>query len=732
VSLFHRWAWWSVAGLLLGVGASPVEAGRPSEELFPETTAGFAAISSVDALAKHWKETQLGQLMADPVMEPFSKDLRRQFENRWSGVSERLGLTLEDLKGVPGGEVAVGLILHQQADKPDAACLAIVVDVTGHLPQATALLEKVSKNLKQQGAKQTEIKVSEGPDPVVQFDNLPKPKDDPQAEPGTAFYCLSGSLLVASDNLQVLRGILARSTGTQPKSLAGLPGFQEVVKRCARDNGNATAQFRWFIHPLGYVAAMRAATPEQHRRKGRPLLEILRNQGFGAIQGMGGFVDFHVTDEYQLVHRTAVYAPRSDQFQKSMKMLVFPNETEFEPQRWVPRDVATYATFYVDILNAFDNLGPLFNDVLGGREFLFDASLECQKDLDKGVLPEEFRRKFKELDPTVDPKLVITARDADNTWELKGKDEKTGKEQTYVVKKVLKEEDAVLKVYGEVDSWGEVLEGLEDKQKKDNTSPRINLRAELIAHLGKRVTVITAYDEKAPITASERLLFAIETTNADAVRAAMEKTMQTNTDVKQHKFEEHLIWEMIEQEQTGPAELPTLVVPSLTGEEDQGPQPGEEETKDVRLLPHAAVAIAHGHLFVASHLDFLQKVLAPKEPRAMLGANVDCQLVQAAVDQLGPGQRCAWSFSRTDEEYRPTYELIRQGKMPQSETMLARVLNAMFSTGKKGEFRHQKIDGTQMPDYDVVRRYLGAAGMVVSSEPDGWFFKGFALKKDSP
>jgi hypothetical protein len=388
----------------------------------------------------------------------------------------------------------------------------------------------------------------------------------------------------------------------------------------------------------------------------------------------------------------------------------------------VPRDVATYTTLYVDILNAFDNFGPLFNEVVGGLQFLFSTGLECQGDLDKGVLPEKFRQEFQQLEPPISPEVVITTREADSVWELKGQQE------TCIVKK----KDGVLRVYTEGDYWRQVLEGLEDKDKTDPASPRINLRAELIAHLGKRVTVITAYEE--PITTtSERLLFAIEATNEEAVRAAITKTMETNTDVKLSKFEEHLIWEMVEEEQSGPPEIPTITVPKLIGEGEQGEKQGEEEAaKDVRLLPHAAVSVAHGHLFVASHIDFLKKVLAPKQPRAMLGANVDCQLVQAAVDQLAIPQRCAWSFSRTDEEYRPTYELIRQGKMPQSETMLARVLNAIFSTGKKGEFRAQKIDGSQMPDYDVVRRYLGAAGMVVSSEPDGWFFKGFALKKGTP
>ena len=73
--------------------------------------------------------------------------------------------------------------------------------------------------------------------------------------------------------------------------------------------------------------------------------------------------------------------------------------------------------------------------------------------------------------------------------------------------------------------------------------------------------------------------------------------------------------------------------------------------------------------------------------------------------------------------------MIRQNKMPESESVLGRVLNALMGN-KKGEVREQKIDGSKLPDYDVVRRYLGPAGMVVTSESDGWFIKGVALTKE--
>ena len=108
------WIWVSCCagcGLLSGgVEGVSAQAIGPSETLLPDTTQGFFAISNVDTLKEHWDATQLGHLMADPVMEPFTKDIHRQFEARWSSVHERLGLTLDDMKGVPGGDAAIGLI----------------------------------------------------------------------------------------------------------------------------------------------------------------------------------------------------------------------------------------------------------------------------------------------------------------------------------------------------------------------------------------------------------------------------------------------------------------------------------------------------------------------------------------------------------------------------------------------------------------------------------------------
>jgi len=147
------------------------------------------------------------------------------------------------------------------------------------------------------------------------------------------------------------------------------------------------------------------------------------------------------------------------------------------------------------------------------------------------------------------------------------------------------------------------------------------------------------------------------------------------------------------------------------------------------LLPNAAVTVAAGHLLIASHLDFLKKVLEKREERFSLAKSVEYRMVQKALDGFNVAEKSVRTFGRTDEQARPTYELIRQGKMPESETMLGRVLNTLFGAGKKGVVRKQEIDPKAMPDFQFVQRFLGPAGMQMVSEPDGWFLKGVMLAK---
>ncbi|MGD9126750.1 MAG: hypothetical protein PVH19_05160 [Planctomycetia bacterium] len=628
--------------------------------LLPATTKGALFVTNAKLLSDQWEKTQLGQLMKDPVMEPFAKDLRRQFSDRLSRLKDQLGIELSDLKGVPGGGMAVAMIQPKQEEgKEKESALALLIDIHGHQKEAEALMKKVTTNLTAAGGKMSQQPVNGAT--ITMFD-MPETRDYPATKVG---YFLSGNILAASDRIEVMDWILRRRLGNRAKSkdtLADIPAFQKVMARCQKERGNAAAMpmIYWFIEPLGYIEALQSAIPKSKTdSQGTTVSEVVQKQGFSEIKGVGGYVDVKVGG-FEFLYNIAIYAP--GEFRdapapyknlKPMNMFQFPNGTDFAPPEWIPNDVATYTSFNWNILAAFDNFGPLFDQLLGE---------------------------------------------------------------------------------GETGVWDELLASL----REDEHGPQIDLRNELVKHLGPRVVVVSDY--LLPITTtSERLLFVIDAKDPQAVAKAIQKVFQDGKDptIKKHVFQGHVIWETVDEQ--AHSDVPSapevhLPNPASEGKEEQVKRRRiilqDAEDEEEKLLPHAAVTVVHGKLVIASHYDFLVRVLDKNRPFEPLSKSIDYKMVQDAMKRLGVSDSCVRSFSRTDEAYRPTYEMIRQNKMPESEAVLGRLLNAILGPKKKGAVRKQKVDGKELPDFQVVRRYLGPGGLFGKTEPGtGWFFTGFMLPK---
>ncbi len=637
--LSHRifWAVTWIVSLLQGVAV----AARPSETLFPDTTKGFLSIANVRELKESWKQTQLGQLLDDPSMKPFLDEVQQQLERTWSIAEDRVGISLDDLKEVPSGEVGVGVIVTKES----SPSFAVTADVTDNVEKTNELLDRLAKNLTEDGAKRREIQLHDTP--VVVYD---LPEDEEGNSARQVFYALKDNLLCASDSQATLEGILSRFSGEHEEALVNLKAYQRVMSRCAADAGQDAPQVRWFIEPIAFAEAIRATIPKKEidaSAEGTDMLSVAKHQGFECIRGIGGYVNVALR-QYEVLHRTAIYAPPP--YEKAMRMLVFPNTGNLAPESWMPTDVALFVTFNWDMKNAFEMSSTLVDELFGEGE--------------EGVLED-------------------------------------------------------------------IIESVRD----DPDGPGIDIRKDLIGHLGTRAMFVTDY--KLPITPeSERILFAAETTNEEALAVAVRKSMEGDPTVIRREFEGHVIWEMVPGDELAAPEVEIgnalpLGNDEETAKEDKGP--GENILgEDGALLGRSAITVARGYLFIASHVDFLQKVLLEGTDRETLSESVDYRLVSEELARLTPSENCARIFVRTDETYRPTYELIRTGQMPQAQTMLGKMLNMVLNGGDKEKVREQQIDGSKLPDYEVVRRYLGPAGVAITSEPEGWFVVGFTLNKQAP
>jgi len=629
--------WFFGAWLVLAIAGSLLAA-QPSQRLLPDTTKGYVSVPDIYQLEESWNNTQLGQLLNDPVMNGFGEDMKRQLKKKFTRMRDKLGITLDDLDGVPGGEVAIGMIQPGQ----DQAALAVLVDITDHRQQADELLEKIHNNLIEKEAVEAKREIDGTTVTIYTLSRREGEKRQRQA----VFY-IHNNVLCGCDNQEVALAILSRFTGEPTDTLENSPAYRAVMTRCRQAAGDLTPQLRWFVDPFRYIECLRATDLPKKRKRGKDMVKILAAEGFDAVQGIGGYVNFLAHEKYEILHRTSIFAPavaapndEGDKYNRAMRMLQFPNGGSLEPYAWIPRELATYASFNWEVQNAFDTMKTLGDAIIGDE--------------------------------------------------------------------------------GSVD---DVLLGIET----DPNGPKINVRKELVAHLGTRVTLITDYE--LPITPKcERLLFAIGVTNVAALKKSIDRLMEADPNAVRREFNGQVIWEIVEEED----ELEGLEL-ELEGL-DFGPIGAMDEDEDEEIeVPNIAVSVAYGHLLVASHIEILQKALSDVQPRETLAASADFQVVSTELKAVGDSQISLRFFSRTDEGYRPTYELIRQGRMPEAESIFGKLLNRLLVEDDEEDIlREQVIDGSKLPEFEMVRRYFGPVGATIRSEDTGWFVTGFSLNKETP
>ena len=279
-------------------------------------------------------------------------------------------------------------------------------------------------------------------------------------------------------------------------------------------------------------------------------------------------------------------------------------------------------------------------------------------------------------------------------------------------------ESLVNEVAGD-DVFKEVIKAIET----DPNGPRINVDREFVRFLGERATIISDYRE--PIdTKSERVLMAIEVTDPQSVMAAVNKAMKSDPDAKMIVVDGHTIWEMTQEETFA---IEEIKIDGADQGAEQGEQGAEEEEKKFR--PNAAVTVAHGHLLIATHVDYLVDLLKQPAEGSRLSDAADYQRTMAAIKQLGAKSDSFRLFARTDHAYRVTYEMIRQNKMPESESLLAKLLNEVFAPDEEDTLREPQFDGGKLPEFEKVMPYLGPAGMFFRTEDVGWSISGCLLTK---
>ena len=628
-------------------------ASTPADQIFPNTTKGFFSIRNLKDFGEQWKMTQFGQLMNDPLMEDFKQEVQKLLTER---MEQTFGLTFDGISSLPSGEVAFGMIAFPN----QIPGYILTMDVAEKRSVADDYLEKLTQKLIAVGVKKS-TEIYKGQQITILV--FPPPETPPvlgniaiktNTEPTErrAYYMFIQNVLLASDQLYLLKLIADRMDAPGSASLADVEAYQMVMKRCIDDVPNKVPPIiRWYIEPLDYGDSARLLLPSTQKRKDKlSVFSILKQQGFDAIQGIGGVINVK-TEAQESVYRTFIYTKKP--YRLAMRMLDFPDHTNFAPPIWMPSDLARCTTFYVDPLAIFDNFGVLFDAL---------------------VMP------------------------------------------------------------GEEGVWEDILNGLE----KDPLGPQINIREELIAHLGNRVLGMSRY-EKPITTRSESIVVAVELKEGHepAMLAGIQKLFGTDPEMLGTEHKSYVIWHrkpvdivfMPPEIDIGLVDDPIFPTPKNPAQGDANPPPA---------FPDGGTVVAKGCLFVSTNMDYLKVILDrldTAEESAMSTIKNETEFKE--VDRIFAGMGLTDKphffqfFARTHETLRPTYEMIRLGQMAQSQAIFAKVLNGMLSPDEESGKRRQILDGSTMPEFEKVEHYFGKVGIYGVSEENGYFIKGFTLERSA-
>ena len=274
---------------------------------------------------------------------------------------------------------------------------------------------------------------------------------------------------------------------------------------------------------------------------------------------------------------------------------------------------------------------------------------------------------------------------------------------------------------------------LDDMKKSPNF--RVDVR-KMVKSIGNRITVVAKTEE--PITeASEKMIIGIDLKEGvDAewliksigrVRKAKVKKLAGYTTVFDDQTE-------IEEEVEFPDDIDIDDIEGdIDDEFDEDEDEEDEVTPRVTVLTRRIMAIRDDVLFICNDKEFLKEFLSRK-PSSKLATAADFSRMGDQLNKLTDSKNVRLRmFNRLDHMLKTNYEMMRRGKMAESETFIARILNRIHGN-KAGpdEKRKPLIDGSDLPaDFDnEMAPFLGQSGWAMETTDFGWRFSGCVLAKE--
>lgn len=337
-----------------------------SEHLLPASTKFWVSIPDAKKLEQQFNATQFGMLAKDPSVKPFIDSLRDQIKGFMDEQNVSLGIEIDDIQGVHSGEICIAGVLPDNDGKQlvkGSHALIVLFDVTGSRQKALDLQIKINEQLKKRGAEIEQMEIN-----GVNVTKSTLRKQKPIRMSQSNFQAIVNDWMLVSDNEKIFREVLRRVAAPakiqKADALVGLPAFAEIMKQT--DLKENEAHLRWFIDPFGYIQLAQALEDEKQGdlQPRNDWSKILKEEGFGALKGVGGNVSV-ATGDHELLHQTFTFAPPNQQIKNNeqlFRMFNFSGNSEpLEPANWVPENSSSFIVGNWNFSDALTSVGSIYD-----------------------------------------------------------------------------------------------------------------------------------------------------------------------------------------------------------------------------------------------------------------------------------------------------------------------------------------------------------------------------------
>lgn len=345
---------------------------RPTApKIFPDKTLAYLRIDDTRELKAKLAETSTGRLAADPQVSPILKEFYGAFNQGVEGLQREFGIDLNEMLGIPNGEMAIALVPGPNNPYP-----ILLVEAGAEMPTLELLVARAEERIESRGGNRATKKL--GVIEVIQW-------RDPNREERQFGYFIDSGVLVFSLNAESIESLAKIWTGNgiNHVSLAENRKFTSILSQCVGIEGERP-QVSFYVDPIALANEV-----TKNNSAAMATMLMLPVLGVDGIQAIGGSLIMAPKGFDSIFHAHLLLANPRRGFLEVLR----PKSGAVDPPNWVSEDVESYMTANWDTAKTLKAVKELYETFRGPDSFA-EQIIEPAK---KGIGIDIEKEFFNEL-----------------------------------------------------------------------------------------------------------------------------------------------------------------------------------------------------------------------------------------------------------------------------------------------------------------------------------------------